>query len=69
MFYSARELGKFKISTHWVPRLLTDKKHRVRCSDTFLSRYDEECCAYLDTLITTDETWLYRFDPQTKSQK
>lgn len=64
-----KELNMSKVSARWVPRLLTDteKECRVRCSETFLRRYEDEGCDFLDRIITTDETWLHHFDPETKA--
>ena len=62
------ELGMSKVSARWVPRLLKDseKERRVQCSELFLRRYDSEGDEFLDRIITTDETWLHHFDPETK---
>ena len=63
------ELGMSKVSARLVPRLLKDdeKEQRVRCSRAFLTRYETDGCAFLDRIITTDETWLHHFDPETKA--
>lgn len=60
--------GMSKVSARWVPRLLKDneKERRVQCSEMFLGRYDAEGDDFLDRIITTDETWLHHFDPETK---
>jgi len=44
-------------------------KRIVGCDyfQAFLSRYDAEGDEFLDRIITTDETWLYHFDPETKA--
>lgn len=63
------ELGMSKVSARWVPRLLTDseKDQRARCSRAFLTRYETDGAAFLDRIVTTDETWLHHFDPETKA--
>lgn len=47
-----------------VPRLLTqqDKKVSVLLSRAFLKQYTNED-VFLQRIITTDETWLYYYDP------
>ena len=59
-----------KISCRWIPRLLiTDnKEQRHHASRRFLSQYRREGTQFLDKIITTDETWMYLYDPQTKEQ-
>ena len=58
-----------RVAAHWIPRLLTenDKTKRVQLSKTFLWRYSHEK-DFLDRIVTTDETWLYHYDPETKQQ-
>lgn len=65
-----KELGMKKVSARWVPKLLSDEERetRVRCSSAFLERYEAEGDAFLDRIVTTDETWLHYFDPETKAQ-
>lgn len=65
-----KELGMSKVSSRWVPRLLTaeEKERRVQCSSVFLQRYAAEGDAFLDRIVTTDETWLHHYDPETKAQ-
>ena len=59
-----------RVCARWVPRLLKDneKERRVKDSKTFLRRYRLEGDSFLDRIITTDETWLWLFDPETKQQ-
>lgn len=64
------ELNMSKVSARWVPRLLTDenKQRRLECSQQFLDLYDAQGDEFLDKIITTDETWLYHYDPESKQQ-
>lgn len=64
------DLGMSKVSARWVPRLLKDeeKQRRMDCSVEFLRRYDAEGDMFLNRIVTTDETWLHHFDPETKLQ-
>lgn len=63
-------LNMRKLSSRWVPRLLTSehKEKRVAASRKFLAQYYKDGDDYLDRIITTDETWLFLFDPETKEQ-
>ncbi|XP_052806297.1 protein GVQW3-like [Mya arenaria] len=64
------DLQMSKVHARWVPRLLKDyeKELRVRDSRTFLRRYKREGDGFLSRILTTDETWLWFYDPETKSQ-
>lgn len=59
-----------KVHARWVPRLLKDseKERRVKDSKTFIKRYEKDGNDFLNRIITTDETWLWFYDPETKSQ-
>lgn len=63
-------LGMNKVSARWVPRLLTveEKERRVIDSKAFLRRYRREGEDFLDRIITTDETWMWLFDPESKRE-
>ena len=37
-------------------------------SKTFLRRYEKEGDDFLNRIITTDETWLFYYDSETKQQ-
>ena len=37
-------------------------------SKTLLRRFEKEADAFLNRIITTDETWLFYYDPETKQQ-
>lgn len=64
------ELNMSKVSARWVPRLLrdTDKQRRVECSQAFLQRFDSDGEDFLNRIVTTDETWLHYYDPESKQQ-
>lgn len=63
------ELNMSRVSARWVPRLLKpeEKERRVRASESFLRRYEEDP-GFLSRVITTDETWLHYFEPEGKRQ-
>lgn len=45
------------------------QKKRVNASRSFLKRFNDEGEGFsLDKIITTDETWLHFYDPETKQQ-
>ncbi len=63
-----KEDNMSKVSARWVPRLLKndERECRLRCSHEFVQRVEREGVAFLDRIITTDETWLFHFDPESK---
>ena len=62
--------GHHHFGTHWAPRLLTDEKkeRRVSTARAFLRKWKAGGDAFLDRIITSDETWLHYYDPETKQQ-
>ena len=58
------------MAARWLPCILTEenKQQRVECSEEFLNRYENEGEHFLDRIVTTDETWLYYFNPESKQQ-
>lgn len=58
-----------RVSARWIPRLLTEdeKAKRVQLSRAFLRQYTNED-DFLQRIVTTDETWLHHYDPETKQQ-
>lgn len=65
-----QDLGLSKRCARWVPRLLTNehKAERIRCAELFLKTLRRESYAYLDKVVTTDETWISFTTPETKEQ-
>jgi len=63
-------LAMSRVSARWVPRLLMadQEENRVKASRQFLQSYQREGDTFLDRIITTDESWFYYLDPETKSQ-
>ena len=63
------ELKMRKISAKFVPRVLREDQKERRCHD---SREMDELInsdpAVLHALVTCDESWIYRYDPETKRQ-
>ena len=64
------ELNMSRVSAPWVPRLLKnhEMERGVIDSKTFSRRFEKEGDAFLNLIITTDETWLFYYDPETKQQ-
>ena len=64
-----KELKMWKICTKFVPRVLREDPKERRCHD---SRQMVELInsdpAFLDALVTCDESWIYCYDPETKRQ-
>ena len=61
-------LGMSKISSRWVPRLLTKEMKAARrdLSLVFMNKFDQGPENFLQRIITGDETWLYLHDPESK---
>ena len=65
-----RQLKMNKVCARWVPRLLTDEnmQDRVSASREFLRNAQRGGDAFLDSIITTDETWVNMYNPETKQE-
>ena len=66
----SQHLGYNKICARWVPRQLRDqhKTQRMGAALTFLTRYHTDGDAFLDQLVTGDETWVSHITPESKRQ-
>lgn len=64
------ELNMKKLSARWVPRLLTDDQKRIRMlnSKECLGRFQKNKADFIRRFITTDETWVHHYTPETKIQ-
>ena len=64
-----REKLRFsKVSCRWVPKMLTDdhKMQRLMASRASLRRYRKEGDVFLSRIVTTDETWVFHYEPESK---
>jgi len=65
-----QDLDMRKLSAKWVPKCLSAEQKRRRCqsSEQLLEFFRRDPNDFLPRLVTMDETWLYRYDPETKQQ-
>ena len=65
-----QNLEMSRVCARWIPRLLSSENmdQRVSASRSFISRYQREGDSFLSRSITTDETWLFHYDPESKKQ-
>ncbi|GFO00324.1 histone-lysine N-methyltransferase SETMAR [Plakobranchus ocellatus] len=63
-------LGYRKVSAYWVPRQLTVemKVQRKDMCTQLLERYNAEGEAFLQRILTGDESWVNHYDPECKAQ-
>ena len=63
-------LQMMKVASHWVPKKVTDdqKTCRASISEECLRRYREEGEAFLDSIVTVDESSFPLFCPESKRQ-
>ena len=59
-----------KVCVRWVPKQLTmlHKQTRLDICQQNLDRCDKEGDAFLDRIITGDETWVHHYEPECKRQ-
>lgn len=64
------DLELHKVSARWVPRMLTpdQKRNRVLECEALLAKYQADPEGFLARFVTTDETWVHHFDPESKRQ-
>ena len=65
-----KHLHKQKKFSKWVPHLLTDdqKHQRIMAATRHLRRHRREGDSFLERIVAGDETWIYSWDPELKSQ-
>jgi hypothetical protein len=63
------DVRKWKICTRSVPHCLTyeQKVLRLQACQEFIQSVDDDC-SFLDSIVTGEETWCFRYDPQTRRQ-
>ena len=64
------ELGFFKVSCRWVLKMLTEdhKAQHLMAPRAGLRHFRQHGDAFLSRIVTTDETWVYRYEPESKRQ-
>lgn len=64
------KLQKRKKCAGWVPHFLTDEQKacRITLARAHLRRFKREEDAFLDRIVTGDETWMRSYEPQLKRQ-
>lgn len=64
------DLKMRKVSSRWVPRMLTDEHNSVRVAicQQMLTRDAAMNGAFFSSVVTMDETWMPFFNPETKRQ-
>ena len=59
-----------KVAPRWVPHHLSDKQKvcRQRIAEELLHHYQTEGEEFLKRIVALDETWMWDFEPELKSQ-
>lgn len=59
-----------KVSARWVPRELSEEHQKTRMATSLeiLQRYENDGEAFLERIVTGDESWVHYWTPETKSQ-
>ena len=62
------DLDMRKLSAKWVPKYLNadQKRQRFQSSEQILEFFRRHTNYFLSRLVTMDESWLYRYDPETE---
>ena len=61
----SNHLGKSKVCTPWVPKLLTplQRANRVECYKELPNESEADPTNFLGRIVTGDESWVYHYDP------
>ena len=59
-----------KVCARWVPKELTEdhKRKRLDVCSRHLARFREEGDKFLQQIVTSDETWIHHYEPESKRQ-
>jgi hypothetical protein len=68
LFLVKNHLHYRKVNARWVPCTLTDVNKMVRMQDAsrLLQQFEDEGDAFLKSIVTTDETWVHYFIPESQ---
>lgn len=63
-------LNMNKVSTKWIPRILTldMKESRVTCATEMLGLCDENSTDFFPRIVTGDESWIHHYDPESQAE-
>ena len=66
----SNHLGMKKVSTRWIPKLLTSiqRANHVDCCQELLQENEVNPDNYSDRIVTGDETWIYYYDPLSEQE-
>ena len=66
--YPHQQLGEWNICAKWIPHVLNDDQRDIQIFFTIihLHHWRNEDNAFLDHILTVDESWMHSFDPQLK---
>jgi histone-lysine N-methyltransferase SETMAR len=66
----SNHLGMSKVSTRWVPKLLTplQRANRVECCQELLNESEADPAKFFGRIVTGDESWVYHYDPLSQQE-
>ena len=63
------DLAMKRVVAKFVPKLLTTEQKQLRVEvSQDMQDFTNSNPNFMNTIITGDESWVYRYDPETKSQ-
>jgi len=64
----SEDLGVKRVAAKFVPRLLTEQQKQGRVESCYLKEEFQNDPNFFSKVITSDESWCYGYDPETKQQ-